>query len=370
MKDHDIDYLVAHAAPPTDTVTSPSLSPLMAELREHIVTTDNETQEAGVVRPLVTAGNRRDKTRLMRLVGAAAAATVLAVTATVLGVGVGGGTTGAYAAEIVAVAEEAPRLLITQAGWSVTYADAIFADHGELTFSDGELTAVLRWLPAVRYDEIVASNQARAAAVTDIAIAGDDAQLIAQPNGTRTALWVRGDHSVELRIYEPTDEETFLAVAGSLGEVDVDTWLDALPESTVHAQDRRAVVSEMLTGVPVPDTFDAASLDSTQPSDRYQLGATVVGAVTCQWLAQWVDADHAGNEARRTEAAQALATSTEWPVLLDMNAEGDYPEAVWGYASAINDGNIDLPDGVTIFEFGSELVAADYQQSFGCGSDG
>lgn len=370
MKDHDIDYLVTLAAPPADTIASPSLSPLMAELREHIVTTNNEAQEAGVVRPLVIAGNRRNKTRLTRLVGAAAAATVVAVTATVLGVGVGGGTTGAYAAEIVAVAEEAPRLLITKDGWSVTYTDAIFADRGELTFSDGDHTSVLRWLPAVRYDEIFADRQERAAATTDLTIAGDDAQLIADANGTRTALWVRSDHLMELRIYEPTDEETFLAVAGSLTEVDVDTWLDALPESTVHAQDRRAVVSEMLTGVPVPDTFDAASLDSTQPSDRYQLGATVVGAVTCQWLAQWVDADHAGNEGLRAEAAQALATSTEWPVLLDMNAEGDYPEVVWGYASAINDGNIDLPDGVTIFEFGRESVAAEYEQSFGCGSDG
>ncbi len=52
------------------------------------------------------------------------------------------------------------------------------------------------------------------------------------------------------------------------------------------------------------------------------------------------------------EAAEALATSRSWPILLEMNAEGDYPEVVWQYADALN-GNGDVPagkPGVTVEE--------------------
>ena len=62
---------------------------------------------------------------------------------------------------------------------------------------------------------------------------------------------------------------------------------------------------------------------------------------------------------------RALASSRNWPVLLEMNAEGDYPEVVWQYADALN-GKGDVPaaklgltvDGTSRTHSGADRAAA------------
>lgn len=68
-------------------------------------------------------------------------------------------------------------------------------------------------------------------------------------------------------------------------------------------------------------------------------------------------------------AASALAGSTGWPILLEMDAEGDYPEVVWEYAWLVNDGAIDHPHGGEITPFGPTMLAT-YEQALGCGEGG
>ena len=86
--------------------------------------------------------------------------------------------------------------------------------------------------------------------------------------------------------------------------------------------------------------------------DRYQLGAKVAGAIVCGWIERWLAGDR--------EAAKALATSREWPLLRQMDAEGDYPEVVWQYADAIN-GTGEVPGGMKGLS-----VEATYKDAFGC----
>lgn len=366
MTDYDIDELVLGAAPTDEAVASPSLAPVMADLREQIMETDTvrPRQHADVTK-LAQGGTRRRPRRRYRLIGASAAAAVLAVVAVV--VGVGDDSSSAYAAEVVAVAEASPRLLIGNEGWQVTRADELNAEQGEMTFEQGARSADLHWRPADTHVEFVEDRRDGSDLEEPVVIAGDEGVLFRYAGtDTFTALWLRGEHSLELRI-DGTSENEFRRVADTVQAVSVETWLDALPESVVRPADRSDAVTEMLTGLPIPDSFDRSALDGVQASDRYQLGAQVSGAVACGWLDQWDAADRAGDEDRKAQAAEALATSPTWPILLEMNDEGDYPEVVWEYSAAVNGGRIELPAGVDIVDYGPETVAnGGYVPGLGC----
>lgn len=365
MTDYDIDDLVLGAGRTDDVVASPSLSPLMADLREQIMDTDTirPTNSADARETEVHRLRRRPKSG-QRLIGAAAAAAALLVA---IVVGVGGDSSSAYAAEIVAVAEASPRLLIDGGGWVVTRADEFDVEQGEMTFEQGTSSVDLHWRSADAHSGFVEDRREGADLQEAIVIAGDSGELFRYAGtDSFTALWMRGDHSLELRV-DGTSEAEFRRLAESVIAVDVDTWLDAMPESVVRPDDRSAAVTEMLAGLPIPGSFDRAALEGVEASDRYQLGAEVAGAVACGWLAQWDAADQAGDAARKTEAAEALATSATWPILLEMNEDGDYPEVVWEYASAANGGRIELPENVEIVEYGPDAISGGaYAAGLGC----
>ena len=366
MTDYDIDELVLGAAPTDDAVASPSLAPVMADLREQIMETDIvRSSPQADVSELTEVGTRRRPRRRYRLIGASAAAAVLGVVALVIGVG--DDSRSAYAAEVVAVAEASPRLLIGNEGWEVTRADEFNAEQGEMTFEQGSQSADLHWRPADTHVGFVEDRRASSGLEEPVVIAGDEGVLFRYAGtDTFTALWLRGEHSLELRI-DGTSEDEFRRVADTVEAVDVETWLDALPESVVRPADRSDAVTEMLAGLPIPDSFDRAALDGAQASDRYQLGAQVAGAVACGWLDQWVAADRTGDEVGKSEAAEALASSPTWPILLEMNDEGDYPEAVWEYSAAANGGRINLSTGAEFVGYGPETIAdGGYVHGLGC----
>ena len=54
-----------------------------------------------------------------------------------------------------------------------------------------------------------------------------------------------------------------------------------------------------------------------------------------------------------------MATSTSWPILREMNAEGDYPEVLWELAAAMDTG-ASVPAGRPM------TVEETYTESLGC----
>ena len=52
----------------------------------------------------------------------------------------------------------------------------------------------------------------------------------------------------------------------------------------------------------------------------------------CAWLEDFENAKAHGQQARADEAARVLGTSRQWPILKQMNADGDYSEVVWELA--------------------------------------
>ena len=238
------------------------------------------------------------------------------------------------------------------------------AEVGELTLSDGTSEADLHWRTAAEHEGYVDDRAHSSDAPSDVEVLGQDGVLF-RYSGTDdyTALWVDGAHSLELRMIAPS-EDAFRAVLGSLERVSVDDWLDAMPPSVVKPGDRATAVAEMLQGLPLPTGFDQGVLDRIDSgvSDRYQLGARVAGAVACAWIDQWVAADATGDATAKAEAAEAIGTARTWPILLEMEEAGDYPEVIWEYADDIN-----LRDGSGLYE-NEPMRDGGYREGLGCPS--
>ncbi len=268
----------------------------------------------------------------------AVGAAVLAVVLTQLG----GGQT--FAAAAVRAAEASPRLLVD--GWKVTRVDEWDAGTGEMTFAGDGRQLELRWSPdAIDKKDLeqVASARVAGAAAFVGRYPGHrrlhgalGRRRIVRPRARR-----RGDAGRLPRRAAPAREGQRRGLAER-----------AAGERGRRRAPRRTTIDEMLEGIPLPPGFHApAATGATR--DRYQLGARVAGAVACGWIARWIDGD-------KEEAAKALATSRRWPILLEMNAEGDYPEMVWPYADALN-GKSDIPAGKL-----GLTVDETYKDALGC----
>jgi hypothetical protein len=280
----------------------------------------------------------------LALAAAAAAGAVLLVLA---GGGdhVGTSPDRAWAAPLVRVAQAVPRLLITEQGWTVSRADQLAADEGEMTFTDGKRTLDLRWSVG-ELASLVKDRDDKTKRVASVDFTGGQATVL-RYRGRRdyfAALWQSGRYTMELRSGRYTAElgssalsmDEFRGVLASLRHVSVDAWLRAMPASVVLPARTREAVDEMLTGIPLPPDFDVAALGSdARLRDRYQLGAHVAGAVACAWIERWVDARRNGDDGTAATAAEAMEGSRNWPILREMDAEGDYPEGVWAYVDAM-----------------------------------
>lgn len=281
-----------------------------------------------------------------------------------------------FAAAAVRVARDNPRILVTAPGWKVRSVEGFRPEAGEMTFQLGpdqwhdEAFAggsshvneaprlEVAWYPRDQYESYLA-DRASEPHVQHVTVLGERAQMVS---------YSATDHAVML----PPQGKVFLELRGNIGgeaaftqflatsveQVDIRTWLAAMPGSVVTAGNLDAAVRTALEGVPLPPGFDASPLDRSLALDPYQFGARLTGLVACGWIEEWQRARAAGDAAAAARAAEALSTSRQWKVLLDMDAEGDYPEVVWEYADAIASG---APAG----KGGAPLTG--YRGALGCG---
>ncbi len=158
-------------------------------------------------------------------------------------------------------------------------------------------------------------------------------------NRQMTALWSEDGYVLEMRAAVP-DLAGFEERLDWLTRVDSQTWLDAMPAKVVKAADHDAAVREMLKGIPVPKGFEPSQIpDEGLTTDRYQVGASVTGIVSCLWFQQWGEARETGDRAAAAEAERAMATSRHWSILHEMAKDGAYPETIWELAR-------EMPSGV------------------------
>jgi hypothetical protein len=245
-----------------------------------------------------------------------------------------------FAASAIKVAEANPRLLMTAQGWSVARADEFTADQGEMAFSNGSDEVELFWLPSGQYQSYLRDRESDSNEQTAIAFLGRPATMYTETDTAAgmgpsfdTIVSPEGKTFVEIRGDALGSEDAYRQLLDSFEHTDVNTWLSAMPPSVVQPSDRAATVDEMLKGIPLPPGFDAAPLKRGDTvSDRYQLGVKVAGSVACDWLDRWTEGLAKGDQAEVQRAKDALATSHDWPILQEMDKEGDYPEGIWDFA--------------------------------------
>ena len=109
---------------------------------------------------------------------------------------------------------------------------------------------------------------------------------------------------------------------------------------------RTAIVAAMVTDVELPPALDVSDLANRRGANgRYQEVVAVSAAIACSWLDVYFDNVVADPAVART-AAEALAASTEWDMLQEIEDDGGWSSAVWQTAAAINgNGLISMGDG-------------------------
>jgi hypothetical protein len=263
-------------------------------------------------RAAMETGRRRNMTFGVALGVAAVLAGLL-----VLGGWLGGPRGGRteFAGAAIRVAEANPRLLVTAPGWKIVRADEFEPDSGELMFSDGSHRFEIHWYPARLY-----GNYLR-----------DRADVSAQQRGTllgersTTVDYGREEYATMLS----PQGSVFIEVRGRLGgrraydeilhslrPVGVETWLSAMPPSTVRPGARSEAVNRMLRGIPLPPGFDPAPLRSEGSiSDRDSLAVEVGNAVACAWVESWIAARASGDMTAAARAIEVMAGSADWPIV-------------------------------------------------------
>jgi hypothetical protein len=256
----------------------------------------------------------------------------------------------AYASEVVRYADASPRLLITGPGWRVDGLQTGVESVMQFVHGDGPKPeeTELSWTPTS-----VASLESRVRRIaneldtqplTTVPVLGTTATVIQYHEWSPEdlglfALWQEGDYVVWYSAR--ASMEAFKTQLASLQKVDTGAWLAAMPPSVVQPNEFDPTVQQMLRGVTVPPGFTAADVGTSSiPTDRYQLGASVAGSVSCSWFARWAEARRNGNEDEVRSAVAAMATAKDWPVIRQMSSEGAYGQVLDQLAAAMPQGSV------------------------------
>ncbi len=368
--DHKLDRLLAQANPLTEAeIVDWNLTVPFNDLSEAIISSAAIEESAiddsvATLDPVASwrAGRQTSAPRPRRwryVVAMAAAAAVVIAVGVTLNLGSTTTSNTAWAAPLVEFAQRSPLLLMDDPAWRVTRADE-YGDEGEMTFANGDRNADLHWRQGPLNGWLEDRRQSSIEHGPHEVANGTATVMQYTDSNDYTALWEAGKVVLEFRTVAG-DPDEFQSLLDRLEVVSIDTWLSAMPDSVLKQADQPTAVSDMLAGIPLPDGFDRAArpVTAAQVTDRYQLGARVVGAVSCAWIEQWLDAVASGDEVAAQAAVAALATSSQWPIIQEMNQSGAYGQVLQGYVDAITT-NRPVPAGRPV------TIKESYRVALGC----
>lgn len=192
----------------------------------------------------------------------------------------------------------------------------------------------MNWYPAAGYDDYH-KDRLEVSKPEPVKVDGWPGDLFRySANDFAVMLRPRDGSFVELRGGGLTRGE-FDRVFADVVRVDARTWLAALPPEIVTPERADEQAAKVLADVPLPPGFDVAALHGIGTNDAYQFGAEVTSRVGCGWIAEWLRARKAGDDAALQRAGDALRSSRKWTVLHQMNDEGDWPEVFWETADKV-----------------------------------
>jgi hypothetical protein len=251
------------------------------------------------------------------------------------------GPDSVWAATAVRVAGAVPRYVIAAPGWHVADADQFTVRDGDITFANGRSKLRLTWQPRREYHAMLAGTTESATRIADVDVHGAPATLFRLNAGHGrffSAVWRSGNYTFNLDTWFDAgiSRADFAEVLRSLTLVSVDDWLGAMPATVVLPHAHAQTAQAMLRGIPLPPGFVLPAVGAKGAvRDRYSLGADVVAAVACTWIDRWVAARESGDQSAASADANAMATSRKWPVLLEMEKQGKFPDEVWSWADRL-----------------------------------
>jgi hypothetical protein len=262
-----------------------------------------------------SGGSGMGRRRATLGLGLAAIAVVAALLVVGGWLGGPGGGRPEFAVAAIRVAEANPRLLVTAPGWKIVRADEFEPDSGELAFSNGSHRFDIHWYPARLYEQYL-RDRANVSTPEHGTLLGQRATTVDyRREEYATMLSPQGSVFIEVR-GRLGSKRAYDEILHSLRPVDLETWLSAMPPSTVRPEARSEAVGRMLRGIPLPPGFDAAALQSEDSiSDQSSLAVKVGNAVACGWVESWITARAAGDQAAAGRAVEAMASSADWPIV-------------------------------------------------------
>jgi hypothetical protein len=252
------------------------------------------------------------------------------------------------------------RVLLDLAGWTL---DNLYDSYGGGKGWSAQYTDGTRGIEIVAYPE--ATYEDRAGDLTPTVVPSPSGSVFeVSVLGTTALMWENGvddlrvavppQNGLYLEILGGQDRAEFEELLGHLRWVDTATFAASLPDGFVGPDDELEVAREMLADVPLPPGTTVEQLPQGEINARYHFAAGIIGQVVCRWYEIGVAARGSGDTAAAEQAVAALASSREWAVLQEMQAEGGYPDAVWEVADSASAG------------FGADLEQV--SQGLGCSS--
>lgn len=371
MRD-EMDALVGASARINDAdVEALSLRPAEADLMEEIMSTPAlETVGSGEPPRRRWASGRR----LAAIAGVAAV-----TTAAVFAIQSSRDTGPVWAASMVAVADKAPRLHVDDPAWTVSSAD-VHSGAGTIGFTDGDASLYVHWGSKTDYSDLAEFWRSDAKDVESTTVLGHEAEVFHLSERPQNQLFItvwRQDGYVIQADASVTDRAENEAVLRALRKVDVDTWLEALPDDVVGPDELNGVVAELMADVPLPAGVDEDSLvDPNRISYRHLIGYDLTDAVACAWIGRWIEARDSGDEAAAEEVAATLGTVRDWTLVREMKEPGPPKDLFLEYADAIaEDGRLydemnlstqEFPTGETVDYDGKEDPEGTFRALFQC----
>lgn len=305
-----------------------------------------------------TAGRAAFRRRWTRGLAAAGVAGALAVTGAVLAPRLLPGETPfepamSFAYDGTPRSPQAYRLVLDAPAWVVPGFDGSVTDAshwGGILYEPkplvGEGNAArldIRWGDSSTYQEAL-----RFAGSFDT---GDDGvtELPIEVLGQEATYWSRVSSKDAFRVVLPLTTGHYQVITGTgmakaefeelltqlrwVGQAEFDA---ALPERYLTAQERSATIEQLLTGVPLPESYDEHRLTSLQPN-RYHLALDLARGAVCVWRDEWRAARESGSQERVAHAEDVLHQAGDWPMdqALDGNDTGDLLDQ----ASTVLDGS-------------------------------
>jgi hypothetical protein len=228
-------------------------------------------------------------------------------------------------------------------GWRV---DHLGADG--MSFVKGRASLEITSYDAASYDSYVEDREhipEVPAPGAPITVLGRPAQMWAYSADDHTAIReVEDGRWLELR-GSGLDQASYLALLGQLRFASQAAFEASLPDGTVTSGERQAAADRILADIEAVSGAgfprdEAPSFAEGAAEDRYQFGVEVAGGYACAWLAEYETAQSHQQRGPARAALRVLGTAHDWPILTEMDAEGDYPDLLWQIADEAQAGDL------------------------------